>query len=443
MNNMLDIMKSGLELLNETDPLLVQALEEEHKRQKEQLVLVASSSVVDPTVLFSQCTAAVNTTAEGYPGARYHAGCVKVDEIERIAIERAKALFNAQFANVQAHSASTANLCLISAILEPGDTLLGMNLSCGGHLTHGAQASFSGSNYKSISYHTTNNGLIDYDEVKSLAIKHKPKLIICGTTAYSREVDFEKFHNIAMEVGAYLLADISHVAGLIAGGLHPSPIDLAHFTTTCTHKQLFGARGALILGGKLTMESRSPKGDISLERFIQKSIFPFFQGAPVMNRISALAYSFKRNINDDFKYLASNIKRNAYLLSEGLKEKGFKVVSGGTDTHIVLIDLIDKKLSGYVAEKALEKCDIMVNKNRVPGDTTPAFISRGIRLGTNTIAYRDFSEDSIEKIVEIIDQVINKIEPISNKEYYIPEDFVRSIKKEVNKLTSKHPIPNY
>ncbi|MEM5014501.1 serine hydroxymethyltransferase [Niallia taxi] len=441
--NMSTVLRSGLELMKDYDPELASALLDEQDRQKEQLVLVASSSVVNPNVLFSQCTAAINTTAEGYPGARYHAGCINVDKIESIAIERAKSVFNATFANVQAHAASTANLSLISAILQPGDTLLGMDLSSGGHLTHGAPASFSGKGYNSISYHTNADGIIDYEEVFSLARKHKPKLIICGTTAYARQVDFEKFNEIAIEVGAYLLADISHIAGLIIAGKHPSPIDLAHFTTTCTHKQMYGPRGALILGGKLTESAKSPNGDMSLERFIQRAIFPHFQGAPVMNRISALAHSLKFNSTVEFKNLATNIQKNAKILADGLKKKGYKVVSDGTDTHIVLIDLINKKMSGYVAEKALEKCNIIVNKNRVPGDTTAAFVSRGIRLGTNTISYRQFTEDNIEKIIDIFDKVINEIIPVSEKEYSISESFVQSIKKEVRELTAQHPIPGY
>jgi glycine hydroxymethyltransferase len=443
MNSMSDLMWKGLELLEEYDTGLVSILEQEQKRQQEQLVLVASSSIVPPSVLYSQCTAAVNITAEGYPGARYHAGCINVDKIEQLAIDRAKMLFKAQYANVQAHSASTANLCLISSILKPNETLLGMDLNSGGHLTHGAPASYSGKYFNAVAYHTDEQGIIDYDEIAYLARKHKPKLIICGTTAYSREVDFEKFHDIAMEVEAYLLADISHVAGLIAAEVHPSPIDLAHFTTTCTHKQLYGPRGALILGGELTKKSKSPNGDMPLENYLQKSIFPYFQGAPVMNRIAAIAHSLKLNNTTEFRQMASDIKQNAKFLAEGLKKKGYKIVSGGTDTHIVLVDLINKNLTGYVVEKALEKCNIIVNKNRVPGDTTAAFVSRGIRFGTNTLTYRGFTKDSIDQCVELIDQVVCNINQISDKEYEISEDFTQFIKKEISSLTLKHPIPNY
>lgn len=443
MEKITNVFQQGYECLRETDPELTIAFDREHQRHQEQLILVASSSVVDPAVLFAQCTDAVNTTAEGYPKARFHAGCVNVDEIEQLAIERAKTLFNAQYANVQAHSASTANLCLISSILKQGDTLLGMDLNCGGHLTHGAKPSFSGQNYESVSYHINKEGFIDYDEVSALAKGYKPKLIICGTTAYSRIVDFKKFYDIAMETGAYLLADISHVSGLVAAGLYPSPIDLAHFTTTCTHKQLYGPRGALIMGGQLMKESKSPNGDMPLENFIQKSIFPYFQGAPVMNRISAIAYALKRNNSNEFKEVAFNIKLSAHRLAEGLKKSGYKVVSGGTDTHIILIDMENKNMTGYVAEKALEQCDIIVNKNRVPGDTTPAFVSRGIRLGTNTIAYRGYTEESIEKIIYLFDRVISNIVPISDKEYSISSDVVKSVKEEVHSLSLKHPIPKY
>ena len=443
MDNISDLMSNGLELLKESDADLAFVLELEQKRQQEQLVLVASSSIVPPSALYTQCTAAVNVTAEGYPGARYHAGCINVDKIEQLAIDRAKNLFKAQYANVQAHSASSANLCLISSILQPGETLLGMDISSGGHLTHGASVSFSGKCFNAVSYHTIENGIIDYDEVAYLAKKHKPKLIICGTTAYSREVDFERFHNIAMEVKAYLLADISHVAGLIAAGVHPSPIDLAHFTTACTHKQLYGPRGALILGGQLTKKSKSPNEDMPLENYIQKAIFPYFQGAPKMNQIAAIAHSLKLNSTKEFKQIASDIKQNATFLAEGLKKKGYKIVSQGTDTHIVLVDLINKNLTGYVVEKALEKCNIIVNRNRVPGDTTAAFVSRGIRFGTNTLAYRGFTKDSIDQCIELFDKVVCNINQISDKEYEISEDFTQFVKKEIRILTSRHPIPNY
>ncbi|NUT49959.1 MAG: serine hydroxymethyltransferase, partial [Saccharothrix sp.] len=367
----------GVAALRDEDPELHDVLAREVRRQATTLSLVASSSVVDPSVLAAQASSAVNVTAEGYPGRRYHAGCEVVDDIERLAVDRALGLFGARYANVQSHSATTANYAVLSALLRPGDVLLGMNLSDGGHLTHGSPAAYAGQYYTAVGYGLDHAGRIDYDQVAELARRHRPKVVVCGATAYSRPVDFARFRRIADEVGAYLLADISHIAGLVVTGLHASPVDHAHVTTACTHKQLYGPRGGVILSGR-DHDSPAPRGTGTLAQFLQRAIFPFYQGAPALNVIAAKARAFAAARTPEFAATARRILRFASALADELAARGHVIVSGGTENHTVLVDLRDLGVTGLVAELALEECGIVVNKNRVPGDTTPPLVGAGM-----------------------------------------------------------------
>lgn len=435
-------LRKGIETLSSDDPELFSVLEDEYHRQQTRLIMVASSSLVDPSVQVCEASTPVNVTAEGYPGMRYHGGCENIDKIEQLAIDRAKRVFNARYANVQAHSATTANLAVMASLLNAGDTILGMDLTSGGHLTHGSSVSFSGIYFNAIGYGLDSRGYIDYNQVEELACKFKPGLIICGTTAYSRVVDFKRFREISDRVGAYLLADISHIAGLVAAGLHPNPIDHAHVTTTCTHKQLFGPRGGLILVGK-DFNAPAPDGKCTLEQHFQKAIFPFFQGAPVMNSIAAKARAFSIIDSQEFKKVMHRVLDLARTLADTFSTFGYKVVSDGTDTHVVLIDTSALGISGYIVEKALEESYIIVNKNRVPGDKTPHTVTSGIRLGTNSLAMRGFTPDSIKTCARLIHQVIQAIEPSGLKVYRLNAQIRDSIRQEVLELCSKFPIPAY
>ena len=437
-----EIVARGATLLAAEDPQLHAILVREHARQSETLSLVASSSPVGLSVLAAQSSIAVNVTAEGYPGRRYHAGCQVIDDIESLAVGRAKQLFGAQYANVQPHSATTANYAVMSGLLRPGDTLLGMELSSGGHLTHGSPAAYSGQYFTAVGYGLDGDGYLDYEQVAKLARDHRPRLIICGATAYSRQIDFPRFRAIADEVGAYLLADISHTAGLVAARLSPSPVDHAHVTTMCTHKQLYGPRGGLILAGR-DHDMPAPRGVGTLADFLQRTVFPFYQGAPALNAIAAKARALDTASTPQFLATAGRIVAFARALADGLGSRDFTVVSGGTDNHTVLIDLSPRGLGGLVAERALEECGIVVNKNRVPGDMTPALVGGGIRLGSNTTAGRGMGAEEGARCALLIDRVLSKVEVLSWREYALPRAVQEDVRGEVARLCHEFPLSGY
>jgi glycine hydroxymethyltransferase len=432
----------GVAMLREDDPDLYGVLEAECRRQARTLVMVASSSVVDPSVLSCQSSPLVNVTAEGYPGRRYHAGCDHVDEVESLAIQRAQSLFGAAYANVQPHSASVANELVLSAVLQPGDRLLGMDLRQGGHLTHGSPASVSGQYFDAHGYGVSPDGLIDLDEVRRLARQLRPRLIICGATAYPRRIDFAAFRAIADEVDAVLMADISHIAGLVAVGLHPSPIDHAHITTTCTHKQLFGPRGALVMSGR-DAHSTLPGHRDTVAATLQRSVFPFFQGAPAVNVIAAKARALHRCASPEFAALARSILADARALAAAFVERGYEIVGRGTDNHMVLLDLRSRGISGAVAERALESCGIIVNKNHVPRDTRPATVTSGLRLGTNTLAARGAGPADMTRCVALIDRVLTALKPRGDRDFALEPAVRAGVDAQVRDLCGRWPMPRY
>jgi glycine hydroxymethyltransferase len=362
------------------DDELQAAMTAEARRQEEHIELIASENYASPRVLEAQGSVLTNKYAEGYPGKRYYGGCEHVDVAERLAIERACTLFGATYANVQPHSGSQANQAVYMALLEPGDTVLGMSLAHGGHLTHGASVNFSGKIYKAFQYGVNEQGLIDYEQMESLARTHRPRLIVAGFSAYSRVVDWARFRAIADEVGAYLLVDMAHVAGLVAAGVYPSPVQIADVTTTTTHKTLRGPRGGLILA----------HANPDLEKKLNSTIFPGIQGGPLMHVIAAKAVAFKEALEPEFTAYQRQVVDNARILAASLMERGYKIVSGGTDNHLMLVDLIAQDLTGKDAEAALGEANITVNKNAVPGDPRSPFVTSGIRLGTPAITTRGF-----------------------------------------------------
>lgn len=436
------LARNGMDLLRRHDHELFSLLQKEYERQATTLSLVASSSLVDPSVLACEGSIPVNVTAEGYPGQRFHGGCEFVDEIERLAISRAKAAFKARYANVQPNSASTANEVVMFGLLQPGDTILGLKLQAGGHLTHGAKVSISGKYFNAVHYGLDADGLIDYERVSGLARKFRPKLIICGATAHPRVIDFRRFRRIADEVGAFLLADVTHTAGLIAAGLHPSPIDEAHFTTTCTHKQLYGPRGGLILMGR-ERDTPSPDGKTTLSGLMQRAVFPLVQGAPAPNVIAAKARALARVVSPEFLDLACRIKRSAAALAENFAARGYRVITGGTDTHIVLLDVAHLGLTGVVAERALEESGIVVNKNVIPGDRKSPTIASGIRLGTNSVAVRGMGADQMRVCADLTVEVLSAVEPRGDSEYRLADETRRSVRERVRRLCREFPIPGY
>jgi len=433
---------NAIDLLHDEDRELYDLLEDEYERQSEVLTMVAASSIAHPSALICESMAQMNVTAEGYPGARFHAGCRVIDKIEQLAIDRAKHAFKAQYANVQVHSATTANQIVMCSVMQAGDTLLGMDLNCGGHLTHGAKPSISGQYFDAVGYGINDSGDIEYDHIQALAEERRPKLIICGTTAYPRFIDFKRFREIADSVGAYLLADITHIAGLVVAGLHPSPIDHAHFTTTCTHKQLFGVRGGLILIGK-EHETLTADGKFTLAQLMQKGVFPFFQGAPNLNQISAKARGFDLVLKPEFREMAKRITGNAKALAKWFVENGYLVVTGGTDNHLVVVDVLSKGITGFVAEKALEECNIVVNKNRIPGDQKSAFVTSGIRIGANSMAMKGMESDLMPKCGDLIHRVLSNTKAIDDRKYEIAAGVKESVQLEVRELCKAYPIPAY
>lgn len=406
--------------LKVTDPEIARAIQLEEERERGKLNLIASENYASAAVLEAQGSVLTNKYAEGYPERRWYSGCQHVDEAERLAIERAKKLFGARHVNVQPHSGSQANMAVYFAVLKMGDTILGMDLAHGGHLTHGAAVNFSGLYFKIVPYGVDKESeTIDFDQVRRLAKKHKPKMIVAGASSYPRAIDFKTFREIADSVGAYLMADIAHIAGLIVAGLHPGPIPAAQFVTTTTHKTLRGPRGGMIMCHKQFAER------------IDKMIFPGIQGGPLMHVIAAKAVAFKEAESPRFKDYQRRTVDNARALAEGLKKRGYRLVSGGTDTHLILVDLRDKGLSGKEGEEALEEAGITVNKNSIPFDERPPSTTSGIRLGTPAITTRGMRGEEMDTISTMIDEVLR-----SPKEAKVLE----RVRREVEELCRSFPL---
>lgn len=389
--------------LDSFDPEVAKAIALEERRQEEHVELIASENYASPRVIEAQGSVLTNKYAEGYPGKRYYGGCEYVDDVETLAIERAKELFAADYANVQPHSGSQANAAVCMALLNPGDTLLGMSLAEGGHLTHGTKVNFSGKLYHAVQYGLdANTGLIDYEQVQALATEHKPKLVIAGFSAYSKAIDWQRFRDIADSVGAYLMVDMAHVAGLVATGHYPNPIPVADVVTTTTHKTLRGPRGGLIV---------SRKNDELTKKF-NSLVFPGSQGGPLMHVIAAKAVAFKEALEPGFKVYQGKVCDNAKVMAATLAERGYPIVSGGTDNHLMLVSLIDRGITGKVADAALGRANITVNKNAVPNDPESPFVTSGLRLGTPAITTRGFGEEETRLlsgwIADILDDIDNE-----------------------------------
>ena len=419
------------------DPELYSIIQKEQEREHNTLELIASENFASTAVLEAAGGIMTNKYAEGYPGKRYYGGCEHVDEAEDLARERLKKLFNVKYANVQPHSGSQANMATFMTFLEIGDTVMGLDLSHGGHLTHGSPVNFSGQLYNFISYHVDkDSGRVDFDEVSSLAKQYKPKMIICGGSAYPRFIEFNKFYEIAKENGAYLMADIAHPSGLIAAGMHPSPVEFCDVITSTTHKTLRGPRGGIIMMGKdkeNTWGRVAPKsGRVKMmSELLDSSVMPGMQGGPLMHIISAKAIAFGEALKEDFKEYAQQIVNNAKTMAESFMELGYDLVSDGTDTHVMLIDLTNKNISGKKAEKVLENTGITVNKNMVPFDQRSPFITSGIRVGTPAITTREMGKEEMRNIVSMIDSVIK--DPDNNENTH-------RIKSEVINLCELYPI---
>ena len=362
------------------DDVIARAISDETQRQEDHIELIASENYTSPRVLEAQGTVLTNKYAEGYPGKRYYGGCEYVDVVEQVAIDRAKELFGADWANVQPHSGSQANGAVFQALLNPGDTVLGMSLAHGGHLTHGAKINFSGKIYNSVQYGVDDNGIVQMEEVRKLALEHKPKMIIAGFSAYSKTMDWAAFRAISDEVGAYLFVDMAHVAGLVAAGLYPNPIGVADVVTTTTHKTLRGPRGGLIMG----------RANEAIEKAIASRVFPGTQGGPLMHVIAAKAIAFKEALEPEFKVYAANVIKNAQAMAKVFIDRGYKVVSGGTDNHLFLVDLVAQGLTGKQADAALGEAHITINKNSVPNDPQSPFVTSGLRVGTPAVTTRGF-----------------------------------------------------
>ncbi|MCR5206312.1 MAG: serine hydroxymethyltransferase [Lachnospiraceae bacterium] len=389
-------MYSFEEILAE-DKEIATAISEEIQRQDSHIELIASENFVSKAVMAAMGSPLTNKYAEGYPGHRYYGGCEFVDKVETLAIERAKKLFGCTYANVQPHSGSQANQAVQNALLQPGDTFMGMSLACGGHLSHGSPANISGNVYNCVSYGINDEGYLDYDEIEKIAMECKPKLIICGASAYARAIDFKRFREIADKVGAYLMADIAHIAGLVATGYHMSPIPYAHVTTATVHKTLRGPRGGLILSSE----------EFATEHKLNKAVFPGMQGGPLEHVIAAKAICFKEALSPEYKEYVGQIVKNAKVLAQELVARGFNLVSGGTDNHLMLVDLQNKNITGKDAEHLLDAVNITCNKNAVPNDPQSPFVTSGIRLGTPAVTSRGMKEADMKIIAEAIDICIS------------------------------------
>jgi glycine hydroxymethyltransferase len=410
-----------MSLLVEQDPKVAQAIQQENERQRDSIVLIASENYASKAVLEAQAGVMNNKYAEGYPGRRYYGGCEYVDVVERLAIQRSQELFNAQHANVQAHSGAQANMAVYFSLLQPGDTVMGMQLDQGGHLTHGASVNFSGNFYHFVPYGVDRDTeTIDYDQVEGLAREHQPKIIVAGCSAYARIIDFPRFRAIADEVGAILMVDMAHIAGLVAGGAHPSPFPHAQVVTSTTQKTLRGPRGGLVLCAE------------ELARKIDYGVFPFTQGGPFMHVIAAKAVCFGEALRPEFARYAAQIVTNAQTLARELSEAGLRLVSGGTDNHLLLVDLTPLGITGRDAEVALEEVGISANKNAIPFDPKPPRVASGLRLGTPAITSRGFKEEDVKQVAQLIVRVLTHKED---------EKVKQQVNQEVKELTSRFPVP--
>jgi glycine hydroxymethyltransferase len=404
------------------DNELFRAMEQERQRQEDHIELIASENYASPRVLEAQGSLLTNKYAEGYPEKRYYGGCEYVDVVEQLAIDRAKELFGADYANVQPHSGSQANMAVFMSLIQPGDTILGLSLADGGHLTHGAKPNFSGKIYNAIQYGLKKDtGEIDYEQVEALALEHKPKLIIAGFSAYSRIWDWQRFREIADKVGAYLVVDMAHVAGLVAAGLYPNPVPIADVVTSTTHKSLRGPRGGLILC----------KSNPDLEKKINSNIFPGIQGGPLMHVIAAKAVAFKEAMTPEFKTYQQQVVKNAQAMAEVFMKRGFDVVSGGTDNHLMLVSLIPKGITGKAADAALGRAHITVNKNAVPKDPQSPFVTSGIRVGTPAPTSRGFKEDEVRQIADWMCDVMDNLED---------ESVIDAVREKVHLLCARFPV---
>lgn len=401
------------------DAEVAKAMSDELKRQQDHIELIASENIVSKAVMAAMGSILTNKYAEGYPGKRYYGGCEYVDVVEDLARERAKELFGCEYANVQPHSGAQANMAVFFAMMQPGDTFMGMGLSDGGHLTHGSPVNMSGKYFHIVPYGVNEDGFIDYDEVLRIAKEAKPKLIVAGASAYPREIDFKRFREIADEVGAYLMVDMAHIAGLVAAGLHMSPIPYAHVTTTTTHKTLRGPRGGMILCSNEVNEKFN----------FNKAVFPGIQGGPLMHVIAAKAVCFKEALDDSYKVYMGNVKKNAAALAQGLIKRGFTLVSGGTDNHLMLVDLRNMNITGKQCEKLLDAANITCNKNTIPKDPASPFVTSGIRIGTPAVTTRGMNTEDMDKIAEAIAMLVKDVD--ANKE---------AAMKIVKELTDKYPI---
>lgn len=404
--------------IRNADPEIADVIKAEMERQNSHIELIASENWVSKAVMAAMGSPLTNKYAEGYPGKRYYGGCQCVDMAEDLARERAKELFGCEYVNVQPHSGAQANMAVFFAMLEPGDTFMGMNLDHGGHLTHGSPVNMSGKYFNVVPYGVNDEGVIDYDNVLKIAKECRPKLIVAGASAYARTIDFKRFREIADEVGAYLMVDMAHIAGLVAAGLHPSPIPYAHVTTTTTHKTLRGPRGGMILSSNEMNEKFN----------FNKAVFPGIQGGPLMHVIAAKAVCFKEALQPEFKEYQAQVVKNAKALCEGLKKRGVKIVSGDTDNHLMLVDLTEKNVSGKELEKRLDDAHITCNKNTIPNDPRSPFVTSGVRLGTPAVTTRGMKEDDMDKIAEIIAMVIDG------------EENVEAARKMAAELTEKYPL---
>ncbi len=409
----------SLDEVRNVDPEIAQAIVDEEERQNSHIELIASENWVSKAVMAAMGSPLTNKYAEGYPGKRYYGGCDCVDVVENLAISRAKELFGCEYANVQPHSGAQANMAVQFAVCQPGDTIMGMNLDHGGHLTHGSPVNMSGKYFKIVPYGVNDDGFIDYDRLREIALEAKPKMIIAGASAYARTIDFKKFRQVADEVGAVLMVDMAHIAGLVAAGLHPSPIPYADVTTTTTHKTLRGPRGGMILSSNVVNEKYN----------FNKAIFPGIQGGPLMHVIAAKAVCFKEALGEEFKTYQQNIIDNAQALCKGLMERGIKIVSGGTDNHLMLVDLTNFGLTGKAVEKLLDAAHITCNKNTIPNDPQSPFVTSGIRLGTPAVTSRGMNIQDMEKIAEAIALVIKG-----------GEEKITEARAIVKELTDKYPL---
>lgn len=408
-----------MEMITQYDPEVGEAIQAECGRQRRNLELIASENIVSEPVMLTMGTVLTNKYAEGYSGKRYYGGCENVDVVETLAIERAKKLFGCDYANVQPHSGAQANTAVYVAMLKAGDTIMGMNLDHGGHLTHGSPVNFSGLYFNIVPYGVDDNGFIDYDEVERLALEHHPKLIIAGASAYARIIDFKRFREIADKAGSYLMVDMAHIAGLVAAGLHPSPIPYADVVTTTTHKTLRGPRGGMILANKEAAEKFN----------FNKAIFPGTQGGPLEHVIAAKAVAFGEALKPEFKEYQEQVVKNAKALAEALKKQGFKLLTGGTDNHLMLLDLTNLDISGKELQKRCDEVYITLNKNTVPNDPRSPFVTSGVRIGTPAVTSRGMKEEDMEKIAELIWMTATEFENKADE-----------IRAEVGKLCEKYPI---